>query len=615
MKLRIYNIYIPLIILLVALMSVTAWTQDDRSVGIMVNDNPYPGYNLFAPYRGYGVYLIDNNGNLLNKWMDPDKLSPGAPIYLTNKGTLMKACFTDPIYTDSPRGAGRGGLIREYDWDGNLIWQYRYASPENLQHHDFKILPNGNLLIISYEFIEMTEEEAVKKLGYTGSLSSLYADGSKVGFQSEKIIEVKPNYRRWNRDLNTLKHGEGGRIVWEWHYLDHVIQDQVPTAKNYGVVADHSELYNINIIEPRFNAMDYSAKYDQILVSNSNANEMFVIDHSTSTKEAAGHEGGRYGKGGDILYRWGNPQNYGAPGEQISGFQHTVRWIKAKPEFGYIHKREKKFHIVYFNNRGLEGGLSCVDEFAPPMKRDGNYIQPKPGEAFGPTKLTWRYDEQFLSGDIPSSGFISSAQRLPNGNTLVCSGATGTFFEVTKKGKIVWKYINPVCNNSATLPGPKTDDDYYHFYNQAPEPLIHMTFRVTRYAKRFRGFRGKDLTPKGHLEQYPDPGLAKDGDNIGIDLTVRIPESFDLKQNYPNPFNPETRIEFQLPEANYVELKIYNTLGKEIRTLAADNYEAGFHGLIWNGKDNNLQSVPTGVYIYQIRAGNFTQVKKMMLLK
>jgi len=102
---------IPAIIFLIITMCVSLWSQPDpeRTVGLIDNNGAYPGYNLFAPYRGYHVYLIDNNGNLLHQWEDPDRLSPGAPVYLTEKGTLVKACFIDNLYAKAGPAAGRGG--------------------------------------------------------------------------------------------------------------------------------------------------------------------------------------------------------------------------------------------------------------------------------------------------------------------------------------------------------------------------------------------------------------------------------------------------------------------------------------------------------------------------
>ena len=94
-----------------------------------------------------------------------------------------------------------------------------------------------------------------------------------------------------------------------------------------------------------------------------------------------------------------------------------------------------------------------------------------------------------------------------------------------------------------------------------------------------------------------------------------IPEQFALLQNHPNPFNPETEIRFALPQASHVVLKIFTMIGEEIRTLVDEQREAGYHSVNWDGKDENGHPVASGVYLYQLRAGSFSQVQKMNLLR
>ena len=90
---------------------------------------------------------------------------------------------------------------------------------------------------------------------------------------------------------------------------------------------------------------------------------------------------------------------------------------------------------------------------------------------------------------------------------------------------------------------------------------------------------------------------------------------YALLQNYPNPFNPETVIGFQIPEANHVTIKIFNSLGQEVRTLLDMQYNKGFHSVIWDGKDNLRNSVSSGIYFYRLQAGTFNQINKMSLLR
>jgi hypothetical protein len=94
-----------------------------------------------------------------------------------------------------------------------------------------------------------------------------------------------------------------------------------------------------------------------------------------------------------------------------------------------------------------------------------------------------------------------------------------------------------------------------------------------------------------------------------------LPETFTLYQNYPNPFNPITTLRYDLPEQSYVTLTIYDMLGREITQLMSTTQEAGFKLVQWGGTDNMGRAVSAGVYLYQIRAGEFVQTKKMVLLK
>lgn len=87
------------------------------------------------------------------------------------------------------------------------------------------------------------------------------------------------------------------------------------------------------------------------------------------------------------------------------------------------------------------------------------------------------------------------------------------------------------------------------------------------------------------------------------------------EQNYPNPFNPSTNIRFQLANNQHVEIKVYNIVGKEVRTLTNQQYAAGQHTLVWDGTNNAGHSVVSGVYIYKMTAGKFSQTRKMNLVR
>lgn len=119
----------------------------------------------------------------------------------------------------------------------------------------------------------------------------------------------------------------------------------------------------------------------------------------------------------------------------------------------------------------------------------------------------------------------------------------------------------------------------------------------------------EDITPivgPGYI-YYGTVGIADDQNNL--------PTEFKLGQNYPNPFNPETNIEYQLPIPGFVNLAIYNLLGQNVRTLVSAYQEAGFYSAHWNGANESGQKVPSGIYFYHVMVGDFSQTKKMMMLK
>ena len=130
----------------------------------------------------------------------------------------------------------------------------------------------------------------------------------------------------------------------------------------------------------------------------------------------------------------------------------------------------------------------------------------------------------------------------------------------------------------------------------------------------------------GSLDWFSDWVVTKQAGAMlpGDDASSIPPSDFALAQNYPNPFSakahgtigtPQTEIRFQLPQTEHVTLKIFNVLGEEVRTLVDAPFEAGYHRVLWEGKDEHGNPVASGVYLYQLRAGAFAQVRKMSLLR
>jgi hypothetical protein len=110
-----------------------------------------------------------------------------------------------------------------------------------------------------------------------------------------------------------------------------------------------------------------------------------------------------------------------------------------------------------------------------------------------------------------------------------------------------------------------------------------------------------------------DPGnwILKNVNSVVTGLENEMnPNSFSLEQNYPNPFNPSTTIKFNLGKAGFTTLKLYNVIGKEVANIVNDQLEAGAHEVTFNAND-----LPTGTYFYKLTSGNYTETRKMMLLK
>lgn len=445
--------------------------ESARTMGLIHRqDGAYPGYTLFAPQQYTDTYLIDLDGQLVHHWRS-DYL-PGNSAYLLPEGHLLRTATFDPTGTGPFTGGGAGGRIEEFDWDGNLVWAFELATGDQLLHHDIEKLPNGNVLAIAWEYKTEAEATAAGRQPGTVRQGALWPDC---------VLEIAPTG------------SFGGTIVWEWHVWDHLIQDVDPALPNYGDVAEHPERIDINYdLEGRgqadwnhTNGIDYNAALDQIIVSVRQFSEVWVIDHSTTTAEAAGSSGGRGGRGGDLLYRWGNPAAYGAGDSDDRQLfaQHDAQWIPAGLPGGD--------QILLFNNgEGRTGtNYSSVDQIAPPLTVEGTYSRAE-GEAYGPAAPSWSY-----TADPPEdfySSFISGAQRLPNGNTLICQGAHGTFFEVTADGLEVWRYVCPVADD-----GPLTQGE---MIPETGNGLANAVFRAYRYPADGSELAGRDLPPQGAIE-------------------------------------------------------------------------------------------------------------------
>ncbi|MFX0197557.1 MAG: aryl-sulfate sulfotransferase [Candidatus Hodarchaeota archaeon] len=487
---RITSLYVVCLILLC--FSVVSDGQDkppkdgdfgfiERQIGLILNTpKAYEGYTLFAPKHYTRTYLMDNQGGIINTWDSP--YEPGQSVHLLPNGHLLHSSF---IKGSGGTGGGEGGRIEEYDWEGNLVWEMDYYSRDYGTHHDIEPLPNGNILAL------VVERKTLSECLAAGFTQQALRDDELL---PDSVIEIEPIYPK------------GGKIVWEWHVWDHLVQDNDSAKPNYGNPADYPARISVECNgnkAPAFwnhmNSIDYNPELDQIMLSVRGCSELWIIDHSTTTEQAAGSTGGRWGKGGDLLYRWGNPVAYnrGGSSDQMLFQQHDCQWIESNcpgegnilifnnglrrlPE-GYTDWRDLPPYEV-----GLDWGCSSVDEIIPPIDINGAYTL-EFDQAYDPNELLWTY-----VAPMPTDFFaeaVSGCQRLPNGNTLICDGTSGVLFEVTLEGEKVWEYVCPVIGD-----GPIKQGDPISLDHRAH--AMNAIFKVHRYDPNYPDLVDKDLTAK-----------------------------------------------------------------------------------------------------------------------
>ena len=428
--------------------------SSQQTIGVFLN-NPgsYNGLTLFNPLGSPTTYLIDNCGNKVYEWNS--EYSPAASVYLMENGNLLR---TNRLDSTSIAFGGSAGRIEILDPESNVLWHYEMNSDSLVSHHDVELLPNGNILAIVAEH---------KSIQETISNVSNINDSR----YSEKIIEINPSTNE---------------IVWEWDSWDHLVQDFDSTLSNYGDIQSFPNRININYAYDgtdrdwlHVNSIDYNEDLNQIIINTPTFGEFWIIDHSTTTEEASGSIGGTSGKGGDILYRWGNPEAYnrGDSTNQIFEYQHDAHWIP--PGLKDSGK------IMVFNN-GDQRLYSSVDILVPPLDtNNGNYFITN-NSPYGPLNLFYSYSD--------SSNFysrrVSGAQQQPNGNILICSGFQGRVFEVENEtDSIVWDYILPVNNF-----GP---------ISQGDTALLNFTFRTERFSTDYTAFNNLNLEDGSPIELDP----------------------------------------------------------------------------------------------------------------
>ena len=464
-----------------------------------------PGYTFIKPLAVGGVFLIDMSGQVINFWKD------FTDVYLLEDGTIIGAIGSD--------------TFAQADWDGNILWKYDENRPGYDPHHDFLMIFNevlGENTLLFVANAPLTHDEVIQ-MGGDPSLVDNY-DGTSI----DTITEIRSN----------------GEIIWEWRFIDHLIQDIDPTKDNYveskKVIADYPEKLDINFGRVsrdyvHVNAIDYNPKLGHIAISSNRTNEVYIIDHDNTfvpnsleeSLELAASEKG------DFLYRWGNPAIYGQgsypyyakndwsileySGNVQIGGNHDIHWIKdGLPGAGNLLLLNNGLRVP--RARGDSTPQSEFIELNPYIGENyeihDNYVNPpiagyrtsqlpENNGAYiggggnqtdangGPTRL---YSNQIVNGYQTTDGFIShhgsAVQRLPNGNTIVQLARPGRTIEITPNNEVVWEYINPI--DRYTKKSYKTLITPVHFNSLGG-------WSPMRYPLDFPGIQDKDLTPKGNI--------------------------------------------------------------------------------------------------------------------
>jgi hypothetical protein len=357
------------------------------------------GYTLFVPTRAEDVYLIDMAGQIVKTWRFDD-VEPGLPKLLSN-GHLLLSC-TDKAtaararqlekddYSDlellALRLGGGYNTLREYDFEGNLLWSYSTAT----MHHDFHLCPNGDILAPHWEVMP---DEAAKKV--RGGVKKRGKQSPMFGDNIIRVNRAGEEVERWRL----------------WQMFD-------PRKDPINPMVSRLEWMHVNSVD--------LSEEGQLLVSCRHNSRVALID-------MAAHE---------ITWKYAEPE--------IS-LQHHATFVPG----GNIQVFDNSLH------KALGSATSQILE-----------IDPKSND------IVWRYQpavpEQFFSGHL------GGAQRLPLGNVLVCEGTSGRLFEVTRKGEIVWEWINPFV------------------FGTPDGRQFTWIYRAYRYPMDYPGLQGKELNPEAY---------------------------------------------------------------------------------------------------------------------
>ncbi len=538
----------------------------------------YNGYTLTSLTGSTTATLMDTNQVTFKTWTGLSAAT-GYSAYLEPGGFLTRSAKSGT----TPAGAPGGpicGTIQRHNYAGTLVWDFDYNGADYITHHDIKPMPNGNVLAICYERRTAAEVTA--------------AGGSQnIEMWPDKIVEIQPNGLT------------GGTVVWEWKIWDHLVQSVDASKANYQTsVLDHPELLNINYKQTKdwihMNGVDYNPILDQVAFSSHNMNEWYIIDHSTTTAEAAGHTGGNSGKGGDFLYRWGNPAAYGAAGTAVLNVTHDAHWIKEGcPNAG---------RLVGFNNKGVNNPqTSTVDQIVTPV--NGYVYNYTAGQAYGPATYTDRHIGNGYSSNMGGS------QQLPNGNQLVCIATSGKIYEINSAGTQLWSKTY-----AGSLAKAYKYDSCYIFNTPPAIPTITVngsqltSSSATTYQWYLNGVLINGATSVNYTPAVSGVYVVRITDANGCVYRYSAGYKY-VKPNAVGDIDLSSQVTvYPNPAQDNLYIKDANSLGNEFTVSIADNMGNVVYKTA-NSKTLDVSSLANGLYILQVVSKNGIVNKRINIIK
>ena len=503
----------------------------------------YNGVTVFAPQQQTAsnsyIYAIDMYGRLVHKVLCPLAVSPYAS--LLEDGNFL---------TQGQYPAGNAGgyptsnhYVAEVSWEGKVVNQFTV----NGVHHDYK--KYWNKFLNEYTYICV-----FTSMNFTAAQAAAWGanpnNGTIVAGSLDGIVEYDKN----------------GNIVWQWSTADHLCQSYSPSYPNHvSDVADAPGRLDVNVhwvgqgtsfaiwTVPgsdwtHFNSCDYNPDTGYVVMNSRNMNEFWVVDHDhtfVSTTNFAANIAAAASTSGDFLYRFGCPSNYnqgGLPawGDNVSTQlwgEHNIQWIPDTMWTGGPALPGAGHFLVFDNhqsNNNPLGGYSRMAEINPYVTgpavsnvypTSSAYVNPpsagytrqsgSSGNGFAPenvsNQIVWNFKPAM--GNSLLSSHISGVQRMPNGNTLACSGEQGHFLEVTSSGQMAWEYSSPIDGTTSAV---------YKYQVNSSSGSNYQVFRAYRYSVLYPGINSyvRQL-PNGQILPISITDLQQMG--VGQTLTGQAP--------------------------------------------------------------------------------------------